>query len=123
MESIFKPANWIYLFIMIMLITGIATIILLYSFDLVDNIYYYSIYYLHLVILNRALLRINTRSAKFKKYVVLTELLFLIYILFMFAFGYKYFLTYRLLNISAFILMIFQFRYARPLNMAEGISN
>jgi len=99
--STLKFRTYLSLFLFILLMICFFT--MLFTGNL-DSIWFNSVEFLLLILINRMLYGFDINKKVLKFFLLFSESFFLFYIIFLFVYKEKHFITYRLLNIPAWII-------------------
>ncbi|SFN65055.1 hypothetical protein SAMN04487989_102236 [Bizionia echini] len=104
-KSYALPDKLILIFIYLLYIIGIGIYIGAFLLDYQNNINLYTGMFFIFVIFNRLAFHSFANKKRLKYYLYLTELCFLVYLLFLYIYDFEYFIRYKILAIPAIILV------------------
>lgn len=89
---------------------GLILILSVYGLELNDNLALWTCLFLTFIYINRITLSFNItkKRNKIEKIIYITEACFVVYVIFLFVYGDRYFTLYRLLAIPSLMLGIYQ---------------
>src|SRR5690554_3831691 len=96
------------LLLAIFYILAMTLIILIYWLDLNYDLVLYTCLFMTFIYINRISLNFIKKRSKVEKIIYITEACFVIYVIFLFVYGDRYFTLYRLLAIPSLMLGIYQ---------------